>query len=185
MPMALENDRCLDAGFLDACKRGDPQAFHQLFETYKDLVYSFALRFSGDPSRASDIKQDIFVKLYSRIQEFRGDARFETWLYRVVSNACIDDQRRRKRFLPWLDSLDFTLLQPAVQQQNAEREQTAHAVRKAISKLSPVLRVPVLLRYMEDLSYEEIGEVLGIAPGTVASRLNRAHKLLSKKLPHD
>jgi RNA polymerase sigma-70 factor, ECF subfamily len=185
MAMALAENPCLDADFLEACKQGDPQAFRHLFETYKDLVYSFALRFSGDPSRAADITQDIFVKLYSRIQEFRGDSRFETWLYRVVSNACIDEQRRRKRFLPWLTSLDQTLLHPAFQERDAVREQAAETVRKAISKLKPVLRVPVLLRYTEDLSYEEIGEVLGIAAGTVASRLNRAHKLLGDKLQRD
>ena len=182
MAMAIADHPCLDAAFLEACKQGDPQAFRELFETYKDLVYSFALRFTGDPSRAGDVTQDIFVKLYSRIQEFRGDSRFETWLYRVVSNACIDDQRRRKRFLPWLNSFETTLPEAAVQETDAVREQTAKAVRKAISKLSPSLRVPVLLRYMEDLSYDEIAEVLGIAPGTVASRLNRAHKLLAKKL---
>ena len=148
-------------------------------ETYKDLIYSFALRFSGDESRAADITQDVFLKLYSRLHEFRGESKFETWLYSVVSNACIDEQRRRK---PWLSLLDFTFSRPASQEKNAIRRQTAESVRKAISKLSPTLRVPVLLRYMEDLSYEEIAEVLNISAGTVASRLNRAHKLLEKKL---
>ena len=167
MATTLEPQPCLDAHF---------------FAAYKDLVYSFALRFSGDESRAADITQDIFVKLYSRIHEFRGDSRFETWLYRVVANACIDEQRRRRRFLPWLPSFELTLHQPASQEKNAVRDQTAASVRKAIAKLSPVLRVPVLLRYMEDLSYDEIGEVLNIAPGTVASRLNRAHKILEQKL---
>jgi RNA polymerase sigma-70 factor (ECF subfamily) len=148
-------------------------------ETYTDLIYSFALRFSGDASRAADITQDVFLKLYSRMHEFRGESRIETWLYRVVANACIDEQRRRK---PWLNILDFSFSRPASQEKNAIREQTAETVRKAISKLSPTLRVPVLLRYMEDLSYEDIGEVLNISPGTVASRLNRAHKILEQKL---
>jgi RNA polymerase sigma-70 factor (ECF subfamily) len=151
-------------------------------ETYTDLVYSFALRFSGDPSRAADITQDVFLKLYSRLHEFRGESRFETWLYRIVANACIDEQRRRKPWLNALNILDFTFHQPATQEKNLIREQAAESVRKAISKLSPTLRVPVLLRYMEDLSYDDIGEVLNISPGTVASRLNRAHKILEQKL---
>jgi RNA polymerase sigma-70 factor (ECF subfamily) len=183
MAAMLEAESRLDTELLEACKQGDPQAFRQLFETHKDRVYSFALRFLGDESRAADVTQDIFVKLYSRIREFRGDSRFETWLYRVVANACIDDQRRRKRFLPWLGDEHPSLVSGRnVQEDNAAAKQTALAVRKAISKLSPVLRVPIVLRYMEGLSYEEIGEVLGIASGTVASRLNRAHKLLAKKL---
>jgi RNA polymerase sigma-70 factor (ECF subfamily) len=168
---------------LEACARGDQQAFRLLFETYKDRVYAFALRFLGDDAHAADLTQDIFVKLYHRIKEFRGDSRFETWLYRVAANACIDDQRRRKRFLPWLTDEHPSLVSGRnVQEQSVARKQASSAIHVAISKLTPALRVPILLRYMQELSYDEIGEVLGISSGTVASRLNRGHKLLAKKL---
>lgn len=174
---------CLDVELFAACRRGEQEAFHVLFETYKDRVYSFALRFLGDESRAADLTQDIFVKLYKRIHDFRGDSRFETWLYRVVANACIDDQRRRRRYLPWLgDEHPSQVSGRNVQEEQAARKQAGSSVHAAISKLTPTLRVPILLRYMEGLSYEEISEVLNLSPGTVASRLNRAHKLLAKKL---
>ncbi len=173
----------MDTGLLEACKRGDQKAFHILFETYKDRVYSFALRFLGDEAHAADLTQDIFVKLYRRMDDFRGESKFETWLYRVVANACIDDQRKRRRYLPWLaDDHPSQVSGRNVQEEHAARKQAASAVQLAISKLTPTLRVPILLRYMEGLSYEEISEVLELSLGTVASRLNRGHKLLAKKL---
>ncbi len=178
-----ESEWCMDADLLNACQRGDRDAFHSLFERYQDRVYSFALRFLGDESHAADLTQDIFVKLYARIRNFRGDSKFETWLYRVVANACIDDQRKRRRFLPWLaDGHPLLSSGRNVTEDHAARKQAAGEIQRAIAKLTPALRVPVLLRYMEGLSYEEIGEVLEISLGTVASRLNRAHKALAKRL---
>jgi len=174
---------CTDVELLDACRKGDQQAFRVLFETHKDRVYSFALRFLGNEAQAADLTQDIFIKLYSRLDDFRGDSRFETWLYRVVSNACIDHQRKNRRYLPWLnDDHPSQISGKNLQEEHAARKQAAGAVHKAISKLTPALRVPILLRYMEGLSYEEISEVLNLSPGTVASRLNRGHKLLAQKL---
>jgi RNA polymerase sigma-70 factor (ECF subfamily) len=176
-------ETCLDADVFEACRRGDQEAFRILFETYKNRVYSFALRFFGDEARAADLTQDVFVKLYSRLDDFRGDARFETWLYRVVANACIDEQRKRRRFLPWLnDHHPSQVTGRNPQEDHVARKQLSGAVHIAISKLSPTLRVPILLRYMEGLSYEEISEIMNLSPGTVASRLNRAHTLLAKKL---
>src|SRR5579864_1437585 len=86
-----------DREVIEACRRGDQDAFRVLFEAHKDRVYSIALRYSGDPAAAMDIAQDTFLKLLSRIQDFRGDAQFESWLYRVVVNACLDYHRRRRK----------------------------------------------------------------------------------------
>ncbi len=183
MPTLGQAEPYVDTDLFAACRRGDREAFHVLFETYKDRVYSFALRFFGDESLAADLTQDVFVKLYRRLNDFRGDSKFETWLYRVVANACIDDLRKRRRYLPWLtDGHPSQVSGRNVPEENAAKRQAAHAVNAAISKLTPTLRVPILLRYMEGLSYEEIGEVLELSPGTIASRLNRGHKLLAKKL---
>src|SRR5215210_6518251 len=84
---------------IEACRSGDREAFRQLFETYKDRVYSVALHFfGGDEATAADITQQVFLKLFSKIGQFQGDAEFTTWLYRLTTNACIDEQRRRRRF---------------------------------------------------------------------------------------
>src|SRR5689334_4985017 len=88
---------------VEACQSGDDDAFRVLFETHKDRVYSIALRYAGDSAAAMDIAQDTFVKLLSSIQQFRGDSSFESWLYRMVVNSCLDYHRKRRRFLPLLD----------------------------------------------------------------------------------
>src|SRR5215510_16374746 len=102
---AVMAERTVDVAVIRACQQGDREAFRLLFEAYKDRVFSIAVySFSGDEAAASDVTQQTFLKLMSSISQFRGESEFTTWLYRMVVNACIDEQRRRKRFLPWGDS---------------------------------------------------------------------------------
>src|SRR5713226_6588063 len=140
-----------DREVIEACQRGDFDAFGRLFEAYKDRVYSIALRFSGDHGTAMDIAQETFLKLFSRIKDFRGEASF----FRTPAASALQDMLR-------------TEMQNHVQQ--------------VIGNLPPDLRIVVVLRYTEGLPYEEIAEILGCPLGTVASRLNRAHKLLERRL---
>ena len=172
-----------DTEIIEACQRGDASAFACLFEAHRDKVYSIALRFAADPAAALDIAQDVFVKLLTRIQEYHGGARFETWLYRVTVNACLDYQKRRRRLLPFLeDTMDAILPARETTLAGLLREEAQDYVREAVAKLSPEHRVVIVLRYTEDLSYEQIAEVLACSRGTVASRLNRAHKILERRL---
>lgn len=168
-----------------ACQRGDREAFRRLFEAHKDRVYSIALRYSGDPAIAMDIAQDTFLKLFSCIGDFRGQARLETFIYRLVVNSCFDRKRRDRRWLPLADefagALRATGENPSEAMLRVEREA---GVRSAIDKLTPDLRMVVVLRYTEGLAYGEIAEVLGCSPGTVASRLSRAHKALERRLAY-
>lgn len=173
----------LAAEVLEACRRGDREAFRTLYETYKDTVYSIALHFSGNEARAKDVAQDVFVKLFTALRQFRGESSFTTWLYRLVANACMDEHRRQRRLVP-LTTEVVMAQRPGAQMQAEKLEwrEVAKRVRKAIGALGPKFRLPILLRYVEGLSYEEIGKVLGCSPGTVASRLNRSHKFLARQL---
>ncbi len=175
----------INAGVIHACQQGDREAFRLLFEAYKDRVFSIACYSLGDASAADDVTQQIFVKLFTCIGQFRGESEFTTWLYRLVINSCLDERRRRRRFLP---VEEFTPMNKAVHTKPAEtryeRREIAGSVRVAIGGLKPKMRLPILLKYIEGLSYEEIAAVLGCSKGTVASRLNRAHKALAKKLGH-
>ena len=96
-------DETGDAQLIEACRRRDPEAFRSLFERYKDRVYSVALRYCGDASLAQDIAQETFIKLFSAIGSFRGDSRFESWLYRLVVNSCFDHKRKSRRLFPLVD----------------------------------------------------------------------------------
>ena len=171
---------------INACQEGDRDAFRVLFEIYKDKVYSIAVYSSGgDSTFADDVTQQIFLKLFTAIKQFRGDSEFTTWLYRLVVNACMDERRRRRRFLPFGEV--FEMKHPSEndpQEKQYGRTEVAEAVQVAIAQLKPKFRLPILLKYIEGLSYEEIAQVMGCSKGTVASRLNRGHGQLAKRLTH-
>jgi len=165
-----------------ACQRGERDAFRELFETFKDKVYSIALRYSGDSAVAMDIAQDTFLKLFSSIRNFRGDSSFETWVYRMVVNSCLDHKRKHGRLVPIADELLGSLRSSGDSLAEMLRSEMSARIRSAVDRLAPDLRIAIILRYTEGLSYAEIAEVLGCSAGTVASRLNRAHKALERRL---
>lgn len=168
---------------IEGCRRGDPEAFRALFEKYKDLVYSVALRYSGDPAVAQDIAQDTFLKLFSALGSFRGDSNFEAWLYRMVVNSCFDQKRKTRRLTPLLDGILDALRTPDVSVlDEVLRSEMSTYVRSVVDGLPANQRMVVVLRYTQGLSYEEIAAILGCSTGTIASRLNRAHKLLERRL---
>ena len=171
---------------IEDCQRGDREAFRLLFEAYKDRVFSIAVySFGGDDAAAGDVTQQVFLKLLTTITQFRGNSEFTTWLYRLVVNTCIDEQRRRRRFLPFGESDPVSRMEDRrPQEKHYARLEIADSVKTAISELKPKFRLPILLKYVEDLSYEEIAQVMGCSKGTVASRLNRGHKALAKRLAH-
>lgn len=174
--------RELSTQILESCRSGDRDAFRALYEQYKDRVYSIAFYFfHGDPVSAADATQQVFLKLMTSIQQFRGEAEFSTWLYRLVVNVCLDAARSRNSEAAVPDRLD-RLSVPGSQEHDYQRAQTARSVRTAISALPPKFRIAVLMRYFDDLSYEEMARALRCSMGTVASRLSRGHKMLGERL---
>jgi RNA polymerase sigma-70 factor (ECF subfamily) len=168
---------------VEACRRGERDAFRALFEKHKDRVYSIALRYSGDPAAAMDIAQETFLKLFSSIRGFRGESGFESWLFRLVVNKCLDQKRRTRRLMPMVDGLLDLLRAPGRSAMDEIlRAEQGSRVRSAVGALPPDQRMVIVLRYTEGLSYGEIAEALGCSAGTVASRLNRAHRTLERRL---
>lgn len=179
------SDRKLSREIIESCRLGDRDAFRALYDLYKDRVYSISLYYlRGDAVLASDVTQQVFLKLMTSIGQFRGDAEFSTWLYRLVVNACMD--AGRSRALSAELASDRSRLEafaaPAPQEEDYERAQRAKSVRTAVSALPPKFRIAVLLRYFDDLSYEQMAEALGCSMGTVASRLSRGHRMLAERL---
>jgi RNA polymerase sigma-70 factor (ECF subfamily) len=176
--------RELSREILESCRSGDRDAFRALYEAYKDQVYSIALYFfHGDAAVASDVTQQVFLKLMTSIRQFRGDAEFSTWLYRLVVNACMDAARSRKSdTVPSDRSRMEAFAAPGSQEEDYARSEMANSVRAAVSALPPKFRIAVLLRYFEDLSYEQMAKALHCSMGTVASRLSRGHKILGERL---
>jgi RNA polymerase sigma-70 factor (ECF subfamily) len=179
-----QSDREVSAGIIEGCRQGDRAAFHALYLAYKDKVYSISLYFfHGDDVAASDATQQVFLKLITGIGQFRGGSEFSTWLYRTVVNTCLDHRKAAKRREQQMEARGperNPVEWPA--EENLERAEVALRVQAALSSLPPKLRMPVLLRYFEDLSYGEMAEALHCSMGTVASRLHQGHKLLAEKL---
>jgi RNA polymerase sigma-70 factor (ECF subfamily) len=172
-----------DKELVEGCRRGDPDAFRALFEKYKDQVYSVALRYSGETAAAQDIAQDTFLKLFSAIGSFRGDAGFESWLYRLVVNQCFDQKRKTRRLMPLLDELLAVMRTPdeSILDEVLRAEVSAH-VSSVVASLPPDQRMVIVLRYTQGLSYDQIAEIMGCSNGTIGSRLNRAHRVIARRL---
>jgi RNA polymerase sigma-70 factor (ECF subfamily) len=170
--------------------------FRELYDLYKDRVYNVCFRIAGNPSDALDAAQETFGILFRKLADFRFESKFSSWVYRVAVNASIDLRRRnRARRLASLDQLqeserrtrrtgrfdprDDKVEMPVMA---ASRHELEHEVQRAIARLSPKLRAITVLRYVENLSYEQIAETLRISLGTVKSRLARAHDVLDREL---
>ncbi|MFN0169978.1 MAG: RNA polymerase sigma factor [Bryobacteraceae bacterium] len=178
------SDREIGPDIIELCRRGDRDAFRTLYLAYKDRVYSISLYFfHGDAAAAGDATQQVFLKLITGIRQFRGDSGFSTWLYRLVVNTCTDSARQRKsQSLIRERSILETFPAAGSQEDESIRMQMAASVQLAVSELPAKFRLAVLLRYFEDLSYEEMAKVLNCSMGTVASRLSRGHRMLAEKL---
>jgi RNA polymerase sigma-70 factor, ECF subfamily len=196
MAPGVNNDP--DAELVLVCQRISANSlegdYRRLYDRYKDRVYNVCFRITGNPSDALDASQETFGILFRRLREFRFESRFSSWVYRIAVNASIDVRRRtRSRRFASLEALqetgpgDRSKYDPAdrvvdMPSVSASRRELEHAIQQAISRLSPKLRTIIVLRYVENLSYEEVAETLSISLGTVKSRLARAHEALDREL---
>lgn len=168
---------------ISRARGGDREAFGALVEQYRDNVYRLAYRMCGNAYDADEAAQEAFVAAWRALPNFRGDAKFSTWLYRLTTNAAIDVMRREKRHQTVGDGEMVDLADDADSpQETVERTEQQEAVQKALATLSEEYREVLLLRYMEELDYAEIAEVLQLPSGTVKSRINRAKAALKAAL---
>ena len=158
-----------------------------LYERFRDRVYNTALRIVGDRDEAADVMQEVFILLFRHIRRFRARANFASWVYRITVNAALDHLRRRRR-TPTPGAPPVLLDGPSdvpdlsAPERNLAQLDLSDHVRDAMSRLSDRLRIVVVLRYLEGLSYADIAEILDCSLGTVKSRLNRAHSALRAEL---
>ena len=173
---------------------GDANAFETLVLEYEKNVYNIALRMTGNSEDAADMTQEAFIKAYNSLQSFRGDSKFSVWLYRIVSNVCLDFLRSKNR-RPTVslsvedDDGEDAQLDVADESQSPEllldRNLTRDSVRRGLDSLPPDYRQILLLREIQGLSYDEIAQALSLEVGTVKSRIFRARKRLCTFLIDD
>lgn len=183
---SVELVRDPDAELVAACRHPESDGFEVAFETlymrYRDRAYSIALRVTGSSADAMDVVQESFGLIFRKLDGFRSDAMFSTWLFRIVVNCSIDHRRRERVRTRGAESVDEQELDPedsaAGPVEAAATLELADQVQHAIRMLSPKLSSILALRYLEEMSYEQLAATLGLSLGTVKSRLARAHLAL-------
>jgi RNA polymerase sigma-70 factor (ECF subfamily) len=166
---------------LAKCKNGDQEAWNMLINDYSKAVYNIALNFFADRDIAADVTQDIFLKVYHNIDKFKEEKNFTAWLFTISRNYCIDYWRKNKKYFSNQQELDEKMgAHERTPEDQSVRESEIVELRKKIAQLDPELRVILILRDIEDLSYQEIASKFSIPEGTVKSRINRARLKLAQ-----
>lgn len=167
---------------LAACRRGDREAFEEVVRRTYRHVYTQAFRLVGDRQEAEDVAQEAYLRVHRGLAGFRGDAQFETWLYRIVSNAAMSHLRKRRRFGDLVMDSSEESREPPSPIRVAEEAVDRDFFAKALEALPPSLRVVVILKDVYGLSCREIGDQIGVSEGAVKVRLHRARKRLKEML---
>ena len=175
-------------------KTGDQEAFEQLVLDNQNKVYALALRMVNDREEAADLAQEAFLKAWQGLPSFQGDSSFSTWVYRLATNVCIDflrKQKRRREVEPALslDDEESGWTEPADWEQDPQRHlerlERSQALTRGLEALPDHHRQVLVLRELSGLSYQEIGQALGLDMGTVKSRIARSRLALRKILLAD
>ena len=177
---------------LEKSKAGDMAAFEELIEGYQRKIFNIALRIIGNYDDANDLAQEVLIRIYKSIGNFKEQSSFSTWIYRITTNVCLDDIRKRKnRKVISLDE-EIRVEDGEMQRQivsndplpedTAERGELRELVNGAIRSLSEEHRLVIVLRDLQGFSYEEIARILKCPEGTVKSRINRARMALKNVL---
>jgi RNA polymerase sigma-70 factor, ECF subfamily len=166
-----------EARLLEQARRGDPRAFSDLLTGFDRGFRALAYRLLGDSHELDDVLQEAYVKAFRALPRFRRESTFRTWLYRVVYNTCLDHLKRGRP-----EPIELGAEIGGMAADPADLVATRTALEEALATLAPIERAAVLLVDAEGLSYDEAATIVGVAPGTIASRLNRARASLRQSL---
>jgi RNA polymerase sigma-70 factor (ECF subfamily) len=174
-----------DEALVSAAQRGDHEAFAALMTRHQRYVYNLAYRLLQDTHEAQDLTQEAFLRAWKGLETFRGQAKFTTWLYRIVTNLCYNRLPRLQQQVAELDVETVGTLalpenqSPVALAETADRHVWLH---RQVAVLPPKYRLVIALFYLQELSYQEIAQVLGVPLGTVKTHLFRAREWLKKQV---
>jgi len=184
-----------DEALVERTLAGDAGAFDQIVARYKGRVFSYACRMLGDPETAAETAQDVFMRAYRYLENFRGDSKFSTWFYTIVTTTCMNASkyhglRARNRDERYFESEEGSVSDPIdrvpsdtyAPEKLAARGEIRGAVRDAIQDIPEIYRQVIVLKDVNDFSYEEIARILECELGTVKSRLARARQMMRERL---
>lgn len=174
------------------CQRGDVEAFNLLVQRYEHVVFNFAFRLAGNYDDANDIAQEAFVRAFTAIGSFRGDAAISSWIFRITTNVFLDERKRRRTrqhlSLDDVVELEESSVARQIEDPAPKPEEVvigherASMIGEAIQSLPDFQRTMIVLYHVEHKAYDEIAVIMDLPIGTVKSRLNRARVALKDKL---
>jgi RNA polymerase sigma-70 factor (ECF subfamily) len=174
-------------GLIERCLAGDQAAWEEIVRLHRRKVFNIAYKFVGKHDLAEDLTQDIFLKLYRSLNTFDRRANFQTWLISVSRNLCIDHYRSVRKERETINrDVDPSTLTPVARDRSADAQlelrDRVQLLRAALDMLPPTLRTAVLLRDIQELTYQEIADRLAVPEGTVKSRINRGRTELARQI---
>lgn len=181
----MGSDSISDAACVRRIQRGDTDAFEVLVRRHEKTIFNLVYRMLGDYDDAAETSQEVFLSAYRAIGQFRGDANFSTWLYRIALNHAntrrksVSTYNRRLVPIDKTDLINDPQLGPA---ETLEKKEISERVQQALNDLEPEDATVIVLRDLQDSPYEEIARMLSVPVGTVKSRLHRARRALKSRL---
>ena len=172
-------DPATERALVERCRAGDDDAFRELVDLYKNLVFALIARTVQDRGRAEDLAQDVFLRVHKGLPYFRGEARLSTWIYRIVANVCVQPPTRPRAVS--LDD-DRTRVQPAAADRQFGDLELRDRLEKAIARLPANYRLLVAAHYLDGVQYEELADALQLPLGTLKTHLYRAKQQLRRLL---
>lgn len=191
----VPNKDLSDHELIEAAKLGDEDAFAEIVSRYRNQITNYLYRFLNDYEEAVDLAQETFVRVYFAMERYHTKYAFSTYIYKIASNLAISELRKRKRRKTFsltglfqTDQEDTTEYQPPDEKnlpdENVVEDEQREVIERAIAALPDKYRAPIVLRDVEEKSYEEVAEILDLGLGTTKSRISRGRKLLREKLEH-
>nr|WP_068555001.1 sigma-70 family RNA polymerase sigma factor [Thermotalea metallivorans]KXG77098.1 ECF RNA polymerase sigma-E factor [Thermotalea metallivorans] len=169
---------------IEKSKQGDVESFETLIREYQTVAFNIAFRMLGNMEDANDVTQEALIKVYKSIKTFHGQSSFSTWLYRIVTNTCLDELRKRKRQKAYsyhhpIETEDGEIERDMEDYGNSteeivERKETIKSIQDAINALPEQHKTVIVLRDIRGFNYEQIAEILDCPQGTIKSRISRA-----------
>jgi RNA polymerase sigma-70 factor, ECF subfamily len=176
------NDAINERGLVERCRLGDEDAFQELIDRYKELVFALIARTVQDRSRAEDLAQDVFLRIHRGLPYFRGEARLSTWIYRIVVNVCAQPQSSAAQMVSLQDERTPTRAAPGALDRRFSDIELRDRLEKAIARLPSNYRLLIAAHYLDGVRYEDLADALSLPLGTVKTQLYRAKQQLRRVL---
>jgi len=184
-------DRYTDEELIARFQQGDEYAFEEIVNRFKDRLKNFVYRYLSSEEAAEDVVQDTFLRVYQKKHMYRNIAKFSTWIYTIAGNLAKTELRKRKRRKMYslgdlgLEDKEYEIpSEDFAPEEGVEGEFTEQEIQNAIDQLSEKFKTVIILRDIQELSYDEVSNIVDVPVGTVKSRINRARLKLQEKLRH-